>query len=313
MKYLYCFFLYFCFLSLTKAQEIPNKYVFGVTPFKASNLRESKVKIQAIQSYVQNVFLTDGRFHFTDSSANLKWIEQERELQKTEDFIMGKLTTLDPKGWDGVSYILEGKWDTRENTLELKFVDIKRGKVKGFNKFNLFGTTSKSNEDLLALGVKDLFNPFLPFKMMTKVIKSAFKSNKMSLLDSSRYPSLTISEQENIYIGTQTLIINNIPQPIIWAPKAEDATDSKVKKLLVLGGKNYNWKEGDKFVFEVIKRMEPDDEVEDILWEKVGTGTIYDVENDKVSVFEVDSGGSDIKKYMDLKKKIYVKQVKSEK
>lgn len=155
--------LIFCCFSLLTARaqdELQSIAILNFNYFPA--IMHNEQKSLEYLSIVSGQFVKDGRFSVVERS-KLDIIERERELQKSEDFIDGKVVQQGAS--IGADYMITGYVDFGTKTLTLSAYNVANNELIGKEHFDL-----RVDYKLKSLVNKDFIHQYFPIPR-TKVVK----------------------------------------------------------------------------------------------------------------------------------------------
>jgi hypothetical protein len=256
-----------------------DKTIVGILPFTFTSGAANPQDVNSIQESVANAFVTAKRFNIVDRS-KMDALKNEKELQKTEDFIDG--TVISQSASLGAQYLISGhviSATANEFTVQdpntgqtssggfkaklsisLKVIDVATGQVttaetiepKGGSMLGqLAGVAPSSAEAAIAKAIKDIGNKIDEFVSI------------------------------------------NFPVTFQIAEIQEKDNSGNAKTLLLAGGSGFGLKKGDKM--KVVELMEMEVGGKKMIRKKeIGELQITKVEDENFSVCSVKSGGADI-------------------
>ncbi|WP_285269008.1 CsgG/HfaB family protein [Kaistella rhinocerotis] len=264
--------------SLISAQE---KVSIGVIPFTSSY---DKSITRTIEEAVTNSFAKTKRFDIV-SRAQMEALRNERELQKTEDFMDG--TFIAKSKNLGAQYLVAGNinsvtateqnhvdskgkhYTTYDSTisLDIKLIDIETGKILASDML-----ATKADKGILSL------------KSWTNVLTGKDPQNTQ---EAFAVAVQDISGAIDKFVGA------NFPVSFPIVEIQEFDSNSGAKKILIAGGSAFGIKEKDKLIVsevievevagKMMKRKKP-----------IGELKVIRIEDENFSVCEVKSGGVEL-------------------
>lgn len=106
------------------AQSAGSRPTVWVTPFEAPNDPKAAADLALYRGQVVALLLKNGAVSVVERDAQ-KFIEAERELQKTEAFMDGKI--VEQGKAVGAQFVLSGQFATADGLLHLKILDVEKG------------------------------------------------------------------------------------------------------------------------------------------------------------------------------------------
>ncbi len=159
-RYFFCLFCAFINIISAYAQEESKNVVIIKFTNAGPDTDRAKQWVANYQSYITMAFIKDKRFTILERD---QWeiIERERELQKSESFIDGKIIQQGES--IGAQYIISGVGDPNMRMATVKLYDVSSGKVLGTTviNFDLYENGSLSEEDLTYFIIKNINKQFL--------------------------------------------------------------------------------------------------------------------------------------------------------
>jgi len=263
----------FITLLLTTVVVTAQKKIIAFSSFKnLSNVDHTKVK--AIESKVIEAFSKTNRFDIVDRTS-FSDIKAEKELQKTEDFMDGKV--VDQSSFQGAEELITG---TVNNITYTKHVTDK-------------GAVSYSAKIFFTLKVIDVATGKV---LASEMIKSKQSFGGSLLMASFGGSSTTEQAFNNALNGMQKSIDKFVSKyfPITTnIIEITDASGGKAKKVLLNTGTINGSKKGQQFyVYEIKKLKVGDKEIERKV--KLGRLKISEVQGEEISEAKVYKGGKEI-------------------
>ena len=269
------------FLALIKINAQDEKKVIGIAPFTGAY--DTPI-LNSIEEVVSSSFGKTKRFNLVGRS-QMNAIKNEKELQKTEDFIDSKYiaqtkslgaqllisgnvtsvnatqeTHTDSQGRTSYSY-------NSTITLDLKVLDVETGQVIASDV-----VSSKADKGLLDL----------------KSWGNALTGSTPSSGQEAYSVALKRLEKE-----IDNFVSKNFPVSFLIAEIQEQGGDGSAKTILISGGSAFGLKKGDKLSVAELVEMEVGGK-KIIRKKEIGELKITKVEDENFSICEVKSGGIDI-------------------
>ena len=269
------------FLALIKINAQDEKKVIGIAPFTGAY--DTPI-LNSIEEVVSSSFGKTKRFNLVGRS-QMNAIKNEKELQKTEDFIDSKYiaqtkslgaqllisgnvtsvnatqeTHTDSQGRTSYSY-------NSTITLDLKVLDVETGQVIASDV-----VSSKADKGLLDL----------------KSWGNALTGSTPSSGQEAYSVALKRLEKE-----IDNFVSKNFPFSFLIAEIQEQGGDGSAKTILISGGSAFGLKKGDKLSVAELVEMEVGGK-KIIRKKEIGELKITKVEDENFSICEVKSGGIDI-------------------
>jgi len=261
------------FCALTSISVFSQKTAVAITSFEASSNSISINRIRAIEDNVKEAFYSTNRFDIVDRTSYDK-LKNEKELQKSEDFIDGK--TVAQTNLEGAEHIVTGRIsqvDIKKEVLEtsyyysckisfsLQVIDVATGKVVA-NKLIKPKQSIMGNVWSTSSGGADT-----PDKAFFNSLKGTQKE---------------IDEFVAEYFPVSTMIL-----------EISEATSNEAKMLLLNTGSLNGSKKKQEFdVMELVKMKAGNKEI--IRKKKLGEIRITEVEGEEISIAKVVKGGEAI-------------------
>ena len=269
------------FLALIKINAQDEKKVIGIAPFTGAY--DTPI-LNSIEEVVSSSFGKTKRFNLVGRS-QMNAIKNEKELQKTEDFIDSKYiaqtkslgaqllisgnvtsvnatqeTHTDSQGRTSYSY-------NSTITLDLKVLDVETGQVIASDV-----VSSKADKGLLDL----------------KSWGNALTGSTPSSGQEAYSVALKRLEKE-----IDNFVSKNFPVSFLIAEIQDQGGDGSAKTILISGGSAFGLKKGDKLSVAELVEMEVGGK-KIIRKKEIGELKITKVEDENFSICEVKSGGIDI-------------------
>ncbi len=291
MKYAFTLLLLFL-MSTSQAQY--DKLHFAVLPFN-SNTEDGISYVESVRAQVMETLSADYRFVLLERD-EINAAAMEREYQKSEDFIDGKI--VEQGKAIGAEYILDGYYDAKANRLTFSIFDVATG----------------------TLNCSIIADRDLP-KEATGLVKMLIKIDE-GLEDLNETLDPTYKRQRTHRKATQcpnkNIVVSNIkqlmkecfPSSIYWSVlRPEEETKGKVKELLIAAGTNMGLKKGS--IVEVVHRVvEEVDGLQLERYKSVGWGRVIRFENESFCVIKLEDGMRSIKKLIKAGNKLKCQYVK---
>ncbi len=280
-KITFSFFFASCFWLSVFAQA-PTQTTIGILAFRATSSGHAS-KAEIIQEVVTSAFVNAKRFDIVERK-RLQLIEKERELQKSEDFLDGYI--VEQSKSVGAQVLLSGTYSGDSRLLDIKLFDVSDGKLKGA--LTISFTEQK----------KGLLEKMAALDSRYRMYQSATNNSKM-LSDADRYL---------LFREVSKFMDEHFPPPLVQVVRAEDASGSKVKMLLIAGGTAKNIKKNDllEVYFNETLEVEGEQMQRPVA---LGSGKVVKVENDNFSQLEVEEGNKEIKEKLDAGMKLFCKKI----
>ena len=268
-------------MGLIKINAQDEKKVIGIAPFTGAY--DTPI-LNSIEEVVSSSFGKTKRFNLVGRS-QMNAIKNEKELQKTEDFIDSKYiaqtkslgaqllisgnvtsvnatqeTHTDSQGRTSYSY-------NSTITLDLKVLDVETGQVIASDV-----VSSKADKGLLDL----------------KSWGNALTGSTPSSGQEAYSVALKRLEKE-----IDNFVSKNFPVSFLIAEIQEQGGDGSAKTILISGGSAFGLKKGDKLSVAELVEMEVGGK-KIIRKKEIGELKITKVEDENFSICEVKSGGIDI-------------------
>lgn len=269
MKYTFTLLLLFL-LNSTMAQ-FDSIYV-AILPFESDRPIAEASKKQ-LQNAVVDVFSQDFRMFLVDRS-ELDLVAQERELQKNEEFIDGKV--VEQGKAVGAEYLVDGFIDYKNRKLYLKVFDVSNGSLKG--------STSST------LNVKPARDNSIPTIDLGKVLNFSSRTNYL---------------QDNV----KKLIEQSFPEILFIVAGPESESKRQVKSLKVLAGSKMGVKKGQLLEVQVIVEEEVEG-IKTTRQESAGWGRVQKVDGEVWSILKLEAGKANIKKHLKQGRKLRCRPIK---
>lgn len=269
-------------LNVNAQQE---KISIAILPTK--DAQDSSLSYPMMTNGLINAFSKNERFELVDRS-RLDEIQQEKELQKTEDFLDNAKSIEQSKSL-GAQYLLSSTFSNYVNdgdvcrfTLNLSIIDVETGKVVASDaiipKSGGFGNQLLSGVANAYLGTKGALTP------KDKALQKAI---------------------DNITPMIDEFVLKNFPVYFSIIEILKSSGDGTPQKLLVSGGSDFGVKKGATLkVVEIVsmnvngKMIDRKKDIAELKVEKVEDGNF--------SICKVNKGGSEIKKGQNSGAKIQV-------
>ena len=291
MKYAFTLFL-LLLMNATQAQY--DKLYFAVLPFN-SNTEDGKTYVESVRAQVIETLSSDYRFVLLERDvANAAFLE--REYQKREDFIDGKI--VEQGKAIGAEYLLDGSYDAKANQLTFSIYDVTTGALS----CSIIADRDLPKE---ATGlVKVLTKIDEGLENLNETLDPTYRRQKARRQASQR-PNKSI-----IISNIKQLMKECFPSSVYWKVlRPEEETKSKVKELLIAAGTNMGLKKGS--IVEVVHRViEEVDGFQLERYQSVGWGRVVRFENESFCVIKLEDGGKSIKKLIKAGNKLQCQYVK---
>lgn len=265
--------LFFVFALLCNTLVFSQKKSVAITSFETTSTNIGSKYIKAIEDKVKEAFYSTNRFDIVDRT-NLRKLKEEKELQKSEDFIDGK--TVQQSSLEGAEQIVTGnisQIDIIKKTTDKSFyydckisfslqvIDIATGQV-------LASELIRPKQSFMgSLGSAVTGGANTPSKAFFNALKGTQKA---------------INKFVAKHFPVTTLII-----------EITEASSSKAKSILINTGNLDGAKKNQEFV--VIELMEKEVGGKKLIRKKeIGKIKISKVEGDEISEAKVTKGGDEI-------------------
>ena len=281
------------FLALIKINAQDEKKVIGIAPFTGAY--DTPI-LNSIEEVVSSSFGKTKRFNLVGRS-QMNAIKNEKELQKTEDFIDSKYiaqtkslgaqllisgtvtsvnatqeTHTDSQGRTSYSY-------NSTITLDLKVLDVETGQVIASDV-----VSSKADKGLLDL----------------KSWGNALTGSTPSSGQEAYSVALKRLEKE-----IDNFVSKNFPVSFLIAEIQEQGGDGSAKTILISGGSAFGLKKGDKLSVAELVEMEVGGK-KIVRKKEIGELKVTKVEDENFSICEVRSGGIDINSKFKAQSKLQI-------
>ncbi|MBV6878590.1 CsgG/HfaB family protein [Epilithonimonas ginsengisoli] len=291
MKQNITFFLLFTLISISlNAQD--EKKIIAIAPFIGGY---EKPILNSIEEVVTSAFAKTKRFTIVGRS-QMEAIKNERELQKTEDFIDSKYIAqtknlgaqfLISGNVKSVSTSTDESRDTQGRitysynsliSLDLKILDLETGQVVASGDI-----TSKANKGLFDM------------KSLGKSLTGSAPSNQReAYAESLKRIEKEIDDFVSKNFAASFLIV-----------EIQDASSNAAKTLLISGGSSFGLEKGDRL--GVVELIDVEVGGKKIIRKKeIGEIKISKVEDENFSICDVKTGGTDIFSKFNAKAKLLI-------
>lgn len=283
MKKTILFIALLIFSSNLFAQD--EKLSIGILPFTYVKSSASAADVISIQESVINSFVKTKRFNIVDRS-KMDALNQEKELQKGEDFIDGSV--IEQGKSVGAKFLISGHvisamaegMRTDDGTVTYKAKLIISLKVINIETSEI--TTSETIEPKSG-------------SMLTGMIGMAANS-----------PQVAISKAiSSIQEKVDKFVDKNFPVTFSVVEIQEKEGDGAAKQILISGGSAFGLKKGTKLKIVEIVEVKVGNKTKSRKKE-IGEVKIIKVEDEDFSICEVKSGGADVSTKFDAKVKLEV-------
>ncbi len=272
MKYLSTLFLFISICSGLHAQY--DTIYMAIMPFTSSDSIVGKM-IKTAETNAISAINKDYRILRVDRDvANA--VEWEREYQKSEDFIDGKI--VEQGKAIGANYVMEGYYDTSIKELTISIYDMSNGALKG----SVVAEKSNNSTKQKRKGTLDLLTMRIAYDSPGKT------------------PDLTPAE---IQANVKKLLDKCFPRKGWAVIRPLKEKKNKIKELLIAAGSRMGLKR--RTLIEIVAiNTEEVDGVKIDRFESIGWGTVSRVEDGNFSILKIGAGQKNIKKYLDSGQKI---------
>ena len=266
-----------------------DKIVVGIIPFSSGGASNSDVL--AIQEAVSNGFVKTKRFNIVDR-IKMDAIKNEKELQKSEDFIDGK--TVQQSISIGAQYLVTGKvisaskWSAYK--LKTKSDGTKESVLEHYAQIS-FGC------QVIDVGTGQVINS----ETFSHKTGGSFLGMSMAASDDEAFASSLSYLEADIdnWIGV------NFPAVFTIYEIQEKDKKGNAEKILIAGGSGFGLKEGDRLKVVEILIMEVNGKKIERKKE-IGILKITKVEDENFSTCKVKDGGIEINSKFEAKAKLQV-------
>jgi len=131
MKSVYIVIALWCQTLIAISSPVSEKRAVAILPFSSEDAGLSASgKLKEYYTFVSSAFLRDGRFTVVERNS-WELIHQERELQKSEEFIDG--TVIEQGKSIGAEYLVTGFFYVKQNaySVKLSLIDVATGELTG--------------------------------------------------------------------------------------------------------------------------------------------------------------------------------------
>ncbi len=279
MKYFFTFFFSVGILCSIQAQY--DTIYLAVMPFNASSPKGETMAKKA-QSNATSIINENYRIQRVDRevSAN-NAVVWEREFQKSEDFIDGKI--VEQGKAIGADYVMEGYYDTSLKELTMSIYNIADGSLKG----SIIAQKSASKKKRRS-GALDL--------LTMRIVYDKDSSGNI----------LTDAEMK---ANTKKLISKCFPSKAWAVLRPTSESKSKVKELLIAAGSRMGLKRK-KLVEVLVVNIEDVDGVKIERLESIAWGKIDNVESENFSTLKIEAGEKNVKQELAKGKKLRCRLIK---
>lgn len=256
----------------------------AVMPF-ISETKQGKEFVKAAEINAINVINKNYQVQRVDRDIS-NAVQWEREFQKSEDFIDGKI--VEQGKAIGADYVMEGFYNHNSKELTISVYDVSNGAMvhSVVAEQNIVKKKAKKKKGLLG----ELFSTsYVPYDRNTS---ARYKG------ESGYFPSPKL-----VRTNVETLLKKCFPEKLWTVVRATDESKSKVKELLVAAGSRMGIVRRTFLEIQVPTQEEVDGVVLERM-ESIGWGRVSLVEGEHFSLMKVDEGGKKIKKALDAGKKL---------
>jgi curli biogenesis system outer membrane secretion channel CsgG len=273
--------LLLCFLILNNLFS-QDKLSVGIIPFTYDNANRSDAN--SITTMVTNAFVKTKRFNILDRS-KLEIVKNERELQKSEDFIDGAV--IKQGATLGASYLISGHI-LSASTEQMSAKDSRGGTI----------ITYKAKLNII-LKVIDVTTAQV---IASETIEPSSGGSLWGALGvgSSSSEDAMSRAMDQIKDDVDDFVNKNFPMTFSLVEIQEKNNKGDADKVLISGGSAFGLKKGDKMkVVEIIEMQVNGKKIQ--RKKEIGEVKITKVEDENFSICNVNSGGMDISNKFEAK------------
>jgi curli biogenesis system outer membrane secretion channel CsgG len=270
-------------------QAQTDKTCVGILSFTYVDGSANPQDVNSIQEEVTNAFVKTKRFNIVDRS-KMDAIKSEKELQKSDDFIDGKV--VDQGKSIGAQYLISGRVISAQATQ----VNTKQA--------NGSMTTSYQAKITVSLKVIDVATGQVIASDQIQPSSGSGLGGALGLNATSKDKAISGAIDA---IGSQIdyFVAKNFPATFSIAEIQEKDKDGAAVTVLISGGSGYGLQKKDRFKVVEITEMEVDGK-KMTRKKEIGELKITNVEDENFSVCTVQSGGNDIVSKFEAKAKLQV-------
>lgn len=274
MKYIYLLLL---FLFSFQAQAQYDTIYLAILPFSSATT-QGKAFVKAAQLDAIKAIDTDYRIHRVDRSlANA--VKQEREYQKSEDFIDGRIAEQGKA--IGADYVMEGKYDHTTKKMVINIYETATGNLK-------CSTIPEEIIDLKNVKRKGFSNWAKQENLINyeKETKTKYKG------DRGFFPSPNV-----IKSNVKKLLFDCFPEKSWAVVRPTNENKNKVKEVLIAAGSRMGVTRKTYIDF----LAEFNEEVDGVKMQRlksIGWGKVVQVEGENFSIVRVEVGEKNLKKHL---------------
>lgn len=280
MKYFFTFLL-ICAVQFVHAQY--DTIYMAVLPFHSTSA-SSQDFVEATRAFVIETLSKDYRFVLVERD-EFDAVYKEREYQKSEDFIDGKI--VEQGKAVGADFLLEGYYDASINRLSFNIFEVKNGSLKCSIVANKARMENESGLSKLLQKAVDLEN-----------------SNQSAVARNRIKPSRYVIET-----NIKQLVRDCFQQKMWTVIRPISETGSKVKQLLIAAGSRMGLKKGTIVEIQVLLSEEIDGVALERM-ESAGWGRVIKVESENFSILKIEAGAKNIKKQLAAGHKLKCRYIK---
>lgn len=276
-------------IILSSVSVAQDKTTVAILPFTYTRESVQYDNVSPIQETVVNAFVKTRRFNIVDRS-KVEALKQEKELQKTDDFIDGKVVE---QGRNlGAAFLVSG------HVITLKAEQIRTDDGKG----NI--TISYKAKLSISLKVIDVTTGMV-VSAETIEPKASGLLGFLGVLASPTEQAAITNSIEKISGSVDDFVSRNFPVMFTIAEIQEKDSKGGATKLLLAGGSSFGIKKGDKL--KVVELVAMDINGKQIIRKKeIGELKVTKVEDENFSICSVSDGGLEISNKFAAKSKIQV-------
>jgi len=276
MKYLLLFV--FIISAFSTQAQYDTSYI-AVMPF-ISVTEQGKEFVKAAELNAINVINNNYQIQRVDRDVS-NAVQWEREFQKSEDFIDGKI--VEQGKAIGADYVMEGFYDHSSKELTMSIYEVSSGAmVHSVVAEQNIVKKKKKKKGLLGVLLED--RTYVPYDRTTS---ASYKGEK------GYFPSPKL-----VRSSAEALLKKCFPEKLWTVVRATEESKSKSKLLLIAAGSRMGIARR-TFLEIQIPKTEEVDGVELKRMESIGWGRVVLVEGEHFSIMKVDEGGKKIKQALD--------------
>jgi len=287
MKYISTFLL----IGLTQGiyAQFDSLYM-AIIPFN-SQTADGINYAESVRSHVYSFLSNDHRFVLVERD-EFDAVVREREYQKSEDFIDGKI--VEQGKAIGARFLLGGFYNVQTNSLSFSIYDVANGSLK----CSIVADKARTENERGLV------------KIITKLDQLNEKLDRIDPFSTSRNAPPQRPSQYVVETNIRQLMKECFPYLQFWSVvRPLEESSGKVKELLIAAGSRMRIKKGT--IVEVLVWEELTvDGITTQRMESAGWGRITRVEGENFSNLKLEAGGKNVKRLLKEGKKLKCRYVK---